>query len=212
MNEKIDPVDVTRATYEQIAAVYAEKYFDYYKHNLEQLKRFTALLPTNARVLDAGSGPGGVSEFLRDRGFQVVGVDNSPAMVALARERVHDVDFVEGDMRELALEDESFDGILADYSLIHIPKKDLPKVLAEFNRVLKQAGVVYISMYEGRKEGYIDETFKPGKQTFWNFIQEEEFCNLSLEAGIEIVNVERKTSDTDEDFLADEFFFIARKI
>jgi len=78
---------------------------------------------TGLRVLDAGCGPGGLAVELAERGARVVGVDLSPTLIGLARERSAslylkgELDFRAGDMLDPALGE--FDYVVAMDSLIH---------------------------------------------------------------------------------------------
>lgn len=88
------------------------------------LDRFCAALPVGARILDLGCGSGEpIARHLSERGFRVTGVDSSPAMIALCRNRMPTHAWIVADMRSLALA-ESFDGILAWDSFFHLPRTD----------------------------------------------------------------------------------------
>jgi len=80
------------------------------------------------RVLDLGSGTGEHSRFLASKGFEVVGVDSSPAMLAKARDTPlpPNLAFVEGDMTGVAdLVSGSFDGALClGNSLPHVADRE----------------------------------------------------------------------------------------
>ena len=72
--------------------------------------RFIAALPSGAAVLDLGCGPGfPVAAHMAERGLRVTGVDSSPAMIALCRERLPKQEWRVGDMRTLELS-RQFDG------------------------------------------------------------------------------------------------------
>jgi len=90
-------------------------------------------------VLDVACGTGAVAlELVRQRGCSVVGVDQSPEMLAEARQRVGDrVRLVEASAQELPFEDASFDGLTAAYLLRYLD--DLPAGLRELARVLRPA-------------------------------------------------------------------------
>jgi arsenite methyltransferase len=96
------------------------------------------------RILDVGCGPGFyVAELLDEVGPQgsVVGVDPSPAMLALARHRCegHDnADFREGTATALPVEDESFDAALSVQVLEYVP--DATAALIEMRRALRPGG------------------------------------------------------------------------
>ena len=82
--------------------------------------RFASALPPGARLLDLGCGSGHpVARHMAHHGYRVSGVDSSPAMIALARSRLPEQEWVVADMRQLAL-GRRFDGILAWDSFFHL--------------------------------------------------------------------------------------------
>lgn len=88
------------------------------------LDRFLALLPQGGRVLDLGCGSGRpLARYCIERGYSVTGVDASPELIGLCRERFPDQTWVLADMRGLTL-GERFDGILAWHSLFHLKPSD----------------------------------------------------------------------------------------
>jgi SAM-dependent methyltransferase len=106
------------------------------------LERFIARLPIGARVLDLGCGSGRpVAEYLVRNGFQVTGVDSSPAMIALCREHLPDQRWIVGDMRRLALDD-AFDGILAWDSFFHLDVDDQRRMFAVFDRHASESALL----------------------------------------------------------------------
>ncbi|HEU5472665.1 MAG TPA: methyltransferase domain-containing protein [Actinophytocola sp.] len=95
------------------------------------------------RALDAACGTGRHAAKLVELGHQVVGVDATPAMLALARQKVPGVDFRRGQLERLPVQDASVDLITCALALTHVP--DLGPVLREFARVLRPGGTVVIS-------------------------------------------------------------------
>jgi SAM-dependent methyltransferase len=102
-----------------------------------------------APVADLGCGPGHVAAFLHRLGLGVFGVDLSPAMVAVARQAYSDLRFEQGSMTALDVADGELGGILAWYSIIHIPTERLPELFAEFHRVLKSGGYLLLAFQIG---------------------------------------------------------------
>jgi len=89
-------------------------------------------------VVDVACGTGAVAlELFRRTGCSVVGVDQSPEMLAEARRRLADdrIEFVQAAAQALPFEDSSFDGLTAAYLLRYLD--DLPAGLAELARVLR---------------------------------------------------------------------------
>ena len=96
--------------------------------------RFIGLLPQGGRVLDLGCGSGSpVATAMAARGLRVTGVDTSPTLIGLCRERLPDHDWIISDMRSLDL-GQSFDGILAWDSFFHLTPADQRGMFGVFAR------------------------------------------------------------------------------
>lgn len=94
-------------------------------------------------VLDAACGTGRYSTILADRGHEVIGVDQSGAMLDIARKKLTAADFREGDLTALPLRDRSVDAVVCALALVHVP--DLSCAMREFARVLRPGGRLVIS-------------------------------------------------------------------
>ena len=110
-------------------------------------------------VLDTSCGSGHMLEKLRDEyihGRQLLGVDLSPKMVAIARARLGDAAAIsEADMRNLShLPDHLCAALISFFSLHHIDAGDLACCFAEWHRVLVPGGQLIVATWEG--EGAID--------------------------------------------------------
>jgi SAM-dependent methyltransferase len=136
--------DVAAATYaDRFAGELAGKPLD--RQLLDQFARGVA---GQGPVWDVGCGAAGhITRFLADQGVEVIGSDISPGVVAEARRRQPDLDFRVADLRRLPVPDGSLAGILAFYSLIHLPRPQLPVALAEFRRALAPAGALLVAMH-----------------------------------------------------------------
>jgi SAM-dependent methyltransferase len=114
----------------------------------------------SGRVFDVGCGAAGhVTRYLADRGADVVGVDVSAASIEVARAREPALRFEVADMRDLPAADSALAGLVAFYSVIHLPRDQVPVALAEFGRVLRSGGVLLVSMHGGSGEIQSDEWF-----------------------------------------------------
>ena len=97
------------------------------------------------RALDVGCGSAGNTAVLRDLGWQVTGLEFSPAAASLARGRGLPV--VRGDARRLPFPDESFDLVMSTDMWEHIEEDDL--VAAEAARVLRPGGRLLVAVPAG---------------------------------------------------------------
>jgi SAM-dependent methyltransferase len=104
------------------------------------------------RVADVGCGPGRAAGFLAARGVDVVGVDVSSALLALAQQAHPGVPFVEGQLADLPLADRSLAAAVCWYSIIHTPPSRLGEVCAELDRVLVPGGHLLVAFQAGGGE------------------------------------------------------------
>ncbi len=103
-----------------------------------------------------GCGPGHVARYLHEQGAHVLGIDLSPGMIEQARQLNPDIEFRVGNMAALDVADESWGGIVAFYSIIHIPATELATVFGEFWRVLRPRGEVLLAFHVGDEVRHID--------------------------------------------------------
>lgn len=101
------------------------------------------------RVLDAGCGPGAVTAHLASLGLAAEGLDLSASMLDLARVAHPNLSFRLGSLTALDAADGSLAGILAWYSLIHIPPEHRLHVMSELHRVLVPDGFVLLAFQVG---------------------------------------------------------------
>ncbi len=196
-------------TYEKIASKYATQYFDDMV-DIPYIDKFLAKLPKQSKILDVGSGPGQFAKYMCGKGFEVIGIDYSKEMVAIAREKVPNVDFRYMDMRHLDFPNNSFDGVFSAYSLIHIPSKEVVSTLKGFHRVLKAGGYVEIAVQKGEADKIIDEPFMPTEKMFFNFFTEKRITNYLIETGFRIESQELMPID-DAETMSDKVIYIIAK-
>ncbi len=135
-------------TYNKIAKTYSKITFN--KINQYHLNKFISMLPKKAKVLDAGCGSGKDAQYFKDYGLDVIGIDAAEKMVEGAKKNVKGVNFKKMDMAKTKFKDKTFGGIWASGSLIHEEKSDIPIIIEELKRILKDKGVLYIAVKEGQ--------------------------------------------------------------
>ena len=95
------------------------------------------------QALDAACGTGRHAAYLHDRGCTVTGVDQSLEMLAVARNKLPEVHFEQGDIEQLAFADGSFDLVVIALALCHLA--DPTAAVAELARVLRPGGTLVIA-------------------------------------------------------------------
>jgi SAM-dependent methyltransferase len=154
----------TRTAYDSVAADYAERFQGELAGKPLDRALFLAFAELvqavgAGPVADIGCGPGHVAAHLHALGLPAFGIDLSPEMVALARRSYPGLRFDEGSMTALELPDGALGGIVAMYSIIHIPPERRPEVFAEFRRVLVPGGYLMLAFQAGDERRHVTEAF-----------------------------------------------------
>lgn len=111
------------------------------------LVAFITDLPPGGRALDLGCGPGASAAVMAQAGLQVDAFDPVAEMVALAR-RHPGVSARQAGFTEVSGQD-VYDGIWANFSLLHAPRSDMPAHLARIASALKPGGRFHIAVKTG---------------------------------------------------------------
>ncbi|MEM7718755.1 MAG: class I SAM-dependent methyltransferase [Pseudomonadota bacterium] len=168
-------------------AVYAERAADYSNRFAKSgegrhLTTFLAELPAGGRILDFGCGPGHTAAAMKRAGFEVDALDASPELAEIAKSQFG-IDVLVATFDSLEATDQ-YDGIFANFSLLHIPKSQMPSNLARIARALVSRGVLHIGLKRGT--GEMRDTI--GR--FYAYYSLEEITNLLTQAGFQVI---RKT-------------------
>lgn len=139
----------TIAVYDARAADYKRLTKDLDGYDI--LVTFCKAMPNEANVLDLGCGPGLYAAFIAEQGCKVDAVDASAEMVKLAAQH-------QGvQARQASFDDISgskiYDGIWANFSLLHAPRDDFPRHLAALHTACKPRALFHIAMKLGAGAG-----------------------------------------------------------
>lgn len=183
--------DAMRA-YGEMAEPYIELVRTNEMHNddLALIDRRLSIRP--GTVLDAGCGPGHVTAHLRSLGVDAIGLDVVPKFIDHARATYPDGRYELGSMRQLPFPDRSVAGILAWYSLIHVPPDELDGVLTELRRVVVSAGALVAGFFDGDAVAPFDH--KVTTAYFWPV---DEFAARLQRAGFTEVERSRRPGPTE---------------
>ena len=174
----------TLAVYEQAAEDYARG-FARTKDTDQRADResFLALVPDGGRILDYGCGPGHWAADFAAAGYQAHATDATPAMARLALDRyglqVRIEPFEALDAENV------YDGIWANFSLLHSPRADLPGHLARIRKALKPKGALMLGMKLGTGEA------RDRLGRFYTYYAEDELRARLTEAGFTVLSARR---------------------
>jgi SAM-dependent methyltransferase len=132
------------ARWQQAAAVYTDTFAGATRPFIEPLLDAAGVTPGTI-LLDVACGPGLVASRALARGASARGLDFSSAMLAVARAREPSIQFDEGDAETLPYADATFDAVVANFGIHHVPYPG--RVLRETHRVLRSGGRVAFSFW-----------------------------------------------------------------
>ena len=139
---------------------------------------FLAFVPSGGRILDLGCGPAEWAAHFRDKGYEVEATDAAEGMADLAQERYGISVRVEPFD---ALDSESvYDGIWANFSLLHATRAAFPGHLARIHRALRGGGALHLGLKLGRGEG------RDHLGRFYTYYGEDELKAMVEEAGFTV--------------------------
>ena len=192
-----DPCETVARGYDEIA----DRYLAWSTDSSVRLRWLTALraaLPSAARILDLGCGPGvPVARWLVDAGYDVTGIDGSRAQIERARRNVPEATFRVGDMTTVDTEPGSFDGVVAMYSITHVPRARHAALFRRIHEWLRPGGVFLASLGAGDSPDWTGEWL--GVEMFFSHFDAETNLRLVTGAGFVIERQEVVAEDEDGD-------------
>jgi SAM-dependent methyltransferase len=117
----------------------------------------------DARLLDLGCGGGQDAGDLGERGYRVVGLDRTSALLSAGRRRFRSLPLVRADLRYLPFQAMSFDGLWAAASLMHLPKPDARRILTDLCRLVRPGGLFAATVTYGVKSRLVTDGWVPGR-------------------------------------------------
>ena len=190
-----------KTTHDKLAESYHDAFSAVTNRAIEPLLK-AAEVSDGTRLLDVATWPGTLAAKAAERGARVIGIDVSPAMVALARTLHPHLDFREGIAEDLPFAPSSFDSVVSAFGVGHFSKPE--RVLAEFARVLVPKGRVSLSWWDGfgknRINGLFFEVIKelgitapgelPAGPAVDRFMDPDQFAALLRAARFEVIGID----------------------
>jgi SAM-dependent methyltransferase len=179
--------------YDKTAKNYAAKFGDELNHkHLDKilLSAFALENRSNGKLVDLGCGPGQTTKYLSDVGItDLVGVDISPKMIAVAKDINPAIHFETADMLDLKYPEKNFGSAIAFYSIVHFDIEQLKIAFKEINRVLKNDGQFLFSFHIGDNIVHLDNFLDEQVNIDFYFFDRNEIVGILGETGFDIIDV-----------------------
>ena len=210
MNQEFKDV---QNSYDQVAAEYVQRISGELEHkplDRQLLDRFAARVQGLGSVCDLGCGPGHVARYLHERGVPVIGIDLSPVMVEQARRLNPGIEFRQGNMLSLDIEDGAWGGIVAFYSIIHLSRSEIAAALAEMKRALRPGGLLLLAFHVGDETLHLDEWWGQRVTLDFHFFRPEEIADSLRAVGFEIEEIVEREPYPDVEHQSRRCYIFAR--
>jgi len=163
---QIQDDDFSKLEYEswqRVAGRYLDSWANLTQQFIEPLLN-AAKVSKGMKVLDLACGPGIVSEKILERKACPVGIDFSHEMIRLARLSYPLIEFHEGDVQQLPFEDASFDAVVMNFGMLHLPKP--MQAMNEACRVLRKNGRFAFTVWASPAKSPASKVMNDAKEKF----------------------------------------------
>lgn len=158
---------------------------------------FIKCLNQESRLLDVGCGNGRVSVYLRNKGYSggIIGIDNSPYAISLAKKRLSNAEFLIGNCFMVPFASNMFDACVLSALITCFPSAlDNNDILREMSRVIKPQGLLFISDF------FIYHSIRNLKRYIAGYIKYQEYgvfeCENLIFKHFKYVTIEKLLIDT----------------
>ena len=197
-------IEITKNSYDKMGEKYAEirtlELLEFDKKVWNKLiffvDKYLSKDYNQLKMLDIGAGHGRDMKYALDLGFNITGVDNSDEFIEILENLSNNNlipkdSFFKADMRSLPFENESFDVVRHQATLLHMPViakgYTIDKALEESYRILKKGGLLYILVKKGDGVKYMDTNEGLGGRIF-QFYDEITISDIVRRNGFKIIS------------------------
>jgi ubiquinone/menaquinone biosynthesis C-methylase UbiE len=146
--------------YDKVAKEYAETFSGEHEKkpkDQEILYRFSQKIGDKRPVWDFGCGPGQTTNYLKNLGIEISGLDQSEKILEQARTIHPVIYFRKGNILQLDFENDSIAGVIAFYAIVHFTEDQVGIAFREIFRVLQPGGIFLFTYHIGEETLHIDE-------------------------------------------------------
>jgi ubiquinone/menaquinone biosynthesis C-methylase UbiE len=153
-------LDKIRNLYDTVAKEYAETFSGEHEKkpkDQEILHRFWIEIGDRRPIWDIGCGPGQTSEYLKNLGIEISGLDLSEKILEQARTFHPEIHFRNGNILELEFENDSIAGVVAFYTIVHFTEEQVEIAFRQVFRVLQPGGIFLFTYHIGEETIHVEE-------------------------------------------------------
>ncbi len=167
----------TKTTYDLFATFLDGEYGRHFNNYVKEFAdNFVRHVGIGKSVLDLGSGPGHHAKYFQKQGIDVLCADLSEKMIELCHAK--GLRAIDMDIENINLPKNSFDGVWAYTSLLHVPKNKISGVISRIECILKPQGILGLAVKEGIGECLEYHENLSNKRRYFSYYTDEEIRKL----------------------------------
>ncbi len=208
-----DPKKVA-TQYDRVAREYAERFcgeHDRKPQDREILRRFSQEVAGRRPVWDFGCGPGQTTEYLRNLGADISGLDLSDKVIDQARAMHPDIPFLTGNILDLEFEDDSIAAVVAFYAIVHFTEEQVARAFREILRVLQPGGTFLFTYHIGEETIHLDEFLGKEVDLDFMFFRTDFISRCVRDSGFERIEVIERDPYPDVEYQSRRAYVFAMK-
>jgi 2-polyprenyl-3-methyl-5-hydroxy-6-metoxy-1,4-benzoquinol methylase len=199
----MDQYEETFNTWNNIAAIYQDKFMDLQLYNDSYDFICNSLTIYKAKLLEIGCGPGNISKYLLSKkpDFDILGIDIAPNMIQLAKVNNPTATFKVMDSRQIMDLNTKYDGIICGFCLPYMSPTESNELISNSYALLNENGLIYLSFVEGEPERSDFKVSTGGRVYFYYHrldALKTQLVNMKFD-DLKTFKVKYKTSDTEFD-------------
>lgn len=176
---------MNRESYNSIAAEWDAARVSFHGNERRYLETVLEGLPAQSRILDLGCGTGRpMAEFVIARGHRITGVDQSEALLGIARSRFPEGEWIHSKIEDFAF-DGSCDGAICWDSLFHIERRHHERILSRIRDCLVPGARLMLTAGGSEHPAFTDTMF--GHEFFYDSHSPELLASILRGIGFELV-------------------------
>jgi len=211
MGQDLDKVE---SLYDKVAKEYTETFSGEHEKkpkDQEILRRFSLEIGTRRPVWDFGCGPGQTTEYLKNLGIEISGLDLSEKILGQARSIHPELQFRKGNILELEFENDSIAGVVAFYAIVHFTKEQVDLACGEIFRVLQPGGMFLFTYHIGDETIQVEEFLGKKIKIDFMFFNANFILNCLKKNGFEKIEIIEREPYTEVEYQSRRAYVFAIK-
>ncbi len=209
----MDKYKETFETWNKVALLYQDKFMELDLYNGTYDLFCNSIFDNKAKILEIGCGPGNITKYIlsQRKNFNIFGIDISANMIELAKINNPSANFATMDCRKISQLKEKYHGIISGFCLPYLSFSDSEILFYDFNNLLNENGILYLSFVEGNPKNSKFLVGSSGYRTYFYYYDLDDVSDQLSINNFEIVKIFKIEFEKVENEIEIHTIIIAKK-